>query len=362
MKILEVIPKLQSGGAEKFVVDLTNEFVKTSHNCTLLTLFDLDKYDILRTHLTNDVKTHSIGKKRGVDFKCMFRLYQYIRKEKPEVVHAHVGAITYLILTAVLHRKCKYFATIHSEAKREANGGINKLIRNFLFKLKLVHPITISEESEKSFYNFYKEHGILIPNGCSDYCKKDENITIQWRKDTDFLFIHVGRLQKVKNQIALVKAFQKILDDGIRARLLILGRKEDELVYEKIKPYFSDNIVYLGEQSDCRAYMSECDAFCLTSTMEGMPITIIEAFSVGCPPIVTPVGGCTNIVKDNYNGIIAKDCSETSIYDALKRFIELSNDKRLALSKIARNTYIENYSISKVSRKYLTIFSKIFNI
>lgn len=359
MKILEVIPKLQSGGAEKFVVDLTNEFINISHDCTLLTLFDLDKNDILSNHLCHKVKKHSLGKKMGIDLKCMFRSYKYIKEEKPDVVHAHVGAITYLILSAILYRKCKYFATIHSEAKREAGRGLNKLIRQFLFKFKLVHPVTISAESEKSFQKFYRRYGNMIPNGCSPYQPTQYNFLRNWRENTDFLFVHAGRLQRVKNQISLVKAFKELLDDGIHARLLILGRKEDELVYEKIKPYFSDNIVYLGEQSDCRAYMSECDAFCLTSTMEGMPITIIEAFSVGCTPIVTPVGGCVNMIEDGVNGLLSTDTSEDSIYQSFKRFIEMNDSERSVLSQNARKTFETDYSIKKTANQYINLFEQL---
>ena len=359
MKILEVIPKLQSGGAEKFVVDLINEFTKNDFDCVLLTLFNLDANDILCAHINPKVRKISLGKKMGIDLKCMYRLYCLIKKEKPDIVHVHVGAITYLILTAILYRKCRYFATIHSEARREAGSGINKYIRKILFKLKLVHPVTISEESEKSFQKFYGQYGNMIPNGCCEYTKENLNVTSKWRKNTDFIFIHAGRLQRVKNQIALVKAFQTLLNDGIRARLLILGRKEDEQVYNEISSYFSDNIIYLGEKSECRSYMSDCDAFCLSSTMEGMPITIIEAFSVGCTPIVTPVGGCVNMIEDGINGILAEDTSEESIYKSLKRFVELSNEERLIFSQNAKNTFENNYSISKSAKGYINLFKRL---
>ena len=43
-----------------------------------------------------------------------------------------------------------------------------------------------------------------------------------------------------------------------------------------------------------RDYMIAADAMCLSSKMEGMPMTIIEAFSVGLPALCTPVGGCSS--------------------------------------------------------------------
>ena len=359
MKILEVIPRLQSGGAEKFVVDFSNEFIKTGNDCTLVTMYDLDSDDILSYYINDRVKKHSLGKRSGFDLRCLFRLYRYVRDEKPDVVHAHVGAITYLILVSLLYRKCKYYATIHSEARREAGSGINKFIRFFLFQSRLVVPVTISEESEKSFFDFYGISGNMIPIGCSPY---EGNCSIEvgdLRKDIEYLFIHAGRLQRVKNQLSLVRGFERLVKDGVRARLIILGRKEDICIYNELQKYFTDNIVYLGEQSDCRSYMANCDAFCLSSTMEGMPITIIEAFSVGCIPIVTPVGGCVTMIENGTNGILADDVSEEAIYKAMRHFVNLSKKDKMIMSENALNTFNEKYTISRTVNRYISLFEKL---
>ena len=53
MKILQVIPHLGSGGAERFVVDLSNELSKQGHEVVLLTFYDLEgKYGFYK----NDIK------------------------------------------------------------------------------------------------------------------------------------------------------------------------------------------------------------------------------------------------------------------------------------------------------------------
>lgn len=356
MKIIELIPKLQTGGAEKFVVNLSNELSNMGNDCTLVTLFDLDENDLLAQHISDLVKKYSLGKQIGFDLKCMLRMYKYIKKENPDVVHAHVGAITYLILPAILYRRCRYYATIHADAKYESGSYIHQIIRRILFRIRMVHPITISKESEKSFQQFYKINGHIICNGTPTYVDNSKRDYTQYRKDVDFLFVHVARLQSVKNQLILVRAFDRLVKEGIKARLLLIGRKEEQLVYDAICPYFSDYIVYLGEQIDCRSFMNISDAFCLSSISEGMPITIIEAFSVGCPAIVTPVGGCLNMVKDGYNGILANTTTEEAYYLALKQYVELDENKRNDMSKKAFKSYKEFYSIEKTAQEYLILF------
>lgn len=356
MKILEIIPSLQSGGAEKFVVDLTNEFSDRGHDCIIVTFFELGSKDIFKSYISQKVKQVSLGKRLGFDLKCLHKLYKFIRSEKPDVVHAHIGGITYLILAVFFYRKCKYFATIHTDAKVEAGSGLHRIIRKLFFKYKLVTPITISEESEFSFQQYYGTSGNLIPNGCAPYQPTDIMIEENYRKGVDFLFVHVASIQPSKNQIVLLKAFKKLLNDGIKARLLMLGRNSNDEIFNELKPYFSENIIHLGEHSNPRVFMDMSDAFCLSSLWEGMPISIIEAFSVGCPPIATPVGGCANMIGDGVNGILAEGTSEDCFYHALKRFTGLNNEDRHLLANNAYKTYVERYSIVKATDKYLRLF------
>lgn len=358
MKIFEVIPNLSTGGGEKFVIDIANTFANKGHDCTIATLFDPNKDDILRNYIQSNVNTTSFSKRPGADLRCMFRIYKYIRKHKPDIVHAHLSAIMYIFVAAIFCRKTRFFATIHSEAKREAGAGLSKWIRKLLFRYNLAKAITISEESERSFEDFYGFPTTMIQNGCSKYKGSDNSIEkyTEYRKDVDFLFVHAGRIHKVKNQEMLVKAFDKVVKNGVNARLIIAGRAEDKEVFKQIEPYLSDKIMYIGEQSDIRAIMSVSDGFCLSSTMEGMPITIIEAFSVGCVPIVTPVGGCINMIQNEYNGYISKSVSIDDYYASIMQFANASKEIKERLKLQCLKEYQERYSIDNTAKNYISTF------
>ena len=134
MKILELTPNLKVGGAETFVVNISNAFVDNGHECKVTTLFDPENDDFLISKLNGSVEIGSLGKSRGLDLKCFFKVCNDIRKYKPDVVHAHIGAITYLLISSVFIRSCKYYVTIHSDARREAGNWFTRIIRRFLFK------------------------------------------------------------------------------------------------------------------------------------------------------------------------------------------------------------------------------------
>ena len=126
MKILQIIPNLGSGGAERFVVELTNELNNHGENCSIATLYDITQYDEVSISYVNNIKLFSLGKKQGWDIRQFWEVLQLIRKEKFDVVHAHIGAIKYILLASIFLRKVKFVATIHSEASREAGNKIEK--------------------------------------------------------------------------------------------------------------------------------------------------------------------------------------------------------------------------------------------
>lgn len=353
MKILEIIPNLNIGGAEAFVVNISNAFVSNGHECKVITLYELGDNDVLAQKLDAKIVKESLGKSGGFDKKCLFKVLRQIKKSKPDVVHAHVGAITYLLFAALFFRRCKYYATIHSEASREAGGLIRRIIRKGLFKLKLVIPVTISPESMLSFKDFYGFEPAIIYNGVSE---STSNVFENYKKK---VFIHPASCQPVKNQRLLFQAFMKITEKYSDVELHWFGSHSHyESLFNELSVFFGDKIIYKGVTQDIRKYMKHATAMCLSSNMEGMPMTIIEAMSVGCIAIATPVGGCINMIDDGINGFLSSDMSVDAYAESLEMAIQLSDEELLLMRVAARNEYEQKYTINKTAHEYITLFSQ----
>ena len=124
MKIIQIIPQLNSGGAERFVVDLCNELDK-SHEVLLFVLFPIETHGFFSNELNPGVKITSFNKKLGKNFWLLFKIFKAIKKEKPDIVHTHLLSFYYCILSMLLLRGfTKYFHTIHNDALKEAPGKI----------------------------------------------------------------------------------------------------------------------------------------------------------------------------------------------------------------------------------------------
>lgn len=359
MKILQIHTKLVSGGIEAIVCNLANEMSKF-HDVTVCTIFEPHEDDVFYARLCSRVKKISIGKKEfGFSLKEIFSIAKLIAKGGFDVVHMHGCFQYYCLAVLICHTKVKLFYTIHSDAWKENQVWDWRLFRfkSFCFRKKWIRPITISPESKVSFTELYRCESVMIKNGITvPTIDKNLNSLSKYRITPDTtLFIHPGRISEPKNQLVLCKVFDTLIKEAKDVVLLIAGYPEDKVIFKSLQPYFQERIVYLGERHDIPQLMSECDAFCLPSIWEGLPVTLLEAISVGCIPICSPVGGIQSVIKNGCNGIISLDCSKESYLSAIKIFLNQNNEERIRMQKNVYDSFSE-YTIEKCAQNYIEYY------
>lgn len=358
MKIIQVIPNLRSGGAEKFVVDLSNELANKEYvKLYLVTYYDISENDIFANTVSKNVKLCSLSKKSGLDFQIIYRLFKLIKEVKPDIVHSHINSFFYLFpIMLMLGKKISFFHTIHNDAYKEA-GWFGRFLRKIAFSLKYCKAIAISHDSLRSFEEYYGYTIPLVYNGCSKYLPNNNDIVLKYRKTSGTkVLVNIGRIVEQKNQLMLLKVCRRLLDEGFDFVLLVIGRVGDRDLYEKMKDYFDNNrIIYVGEVSNPRDYLYNADYFCLSSIYEGMPISLLEAFSTGCVPICTPVGGNVNLIKHKKNGLLSKNTSEESYYIALKEALLLERDDYQLYKNEVKKAF-DGFDMKSCANNYLTIY------
>lgn len=360
MKILQIHTKMVSGGIEAIVCGLSNEMSK-SHDVTMCTIFQPNKEDVFYEKLSPRVTKHTIGKKNfGFSVSEIFKIFRYIKDGQFDVVHVHGCFQYYFLAMLLLHKKVQFFYTIHSDAKMENQKWDWRLFRlkRFLFAHRWVTPVTISNASQTSFTQLYNCHSELVYNGTPKPVIDNNNHLVdsyRFSPETQ-VFMHAGRISEPKNQIVLCRTFKRLVDEGRDVVLLIAGSAENKEIYNEIRCYFSDRIVYLGERSDVPSLFAQCDAFCLPSIWEGLPVSMLEALSVGCVPICSPVGGIADVIKDNGNGLLSKSSSSDDYYNAIVRYLNLSEQEKEHLRLNARTSFLQ-YDIRNCSQNYLNLYT-----
>ena len=327
MRILQMHRNLGAGGIEAMVFHLSNELVK-GNDVTVCTINTPSTNDHFYANLNPKIKKETIGKSESSNpIGTVFKIFQYIRNGHFDIVQLHGFFYYYSLAIILLHKKTHFFYTVHSDAAKENNPWDVRLLRlkRYCFRKKWLMPITISPASQESFQSLYHCDSKMIYNGIA---KPEINYQTGIRDLFDIpsstkIFIHPGRISPEKNQIWLCRVFDRLIREGNDVALIIAGPAHFHHIMEKLSPYFSDRIKYVGERSDIPALMSQCSGLCLCSQYEGMPVVLLEALATGCIPICTPVGGIVNVIKDGINGILASEVTEESYYMAMQRFISL---------------------------------------
>ncbi len=363
MKIVHILPKFDTGGAEKFCVDMCNTLAKEKKNeVSLVVLGTIDEHEILAKQVEETVSLISLNK-QGKSLKVIYDIYALLKDIKPDITHTHMRAQAYagfpLILAGVPN-----IHTIHNLAQKEIGGKVRKFY-NFLYNRFKFTPVAISDEVLVSMKEEYgTSFDEKIDNGAKALTKtalfdKTKTYFDSLRESPETqIFVSVGRLSGQKNYIMMIAAFEELLKEGLDAKLLIIGSKTNDKPYAleceaSIKS--TDKIFLLGEKSNIGDYLYNCDAFTLSSIYEGMPISILEAMSAAKPTISTPVGGIVDIIQDGVNGYLSEDVSKESYKKSVKRFLENPTHD----VEKTREIFDKNYSIEKTANNYLDLYKKV---
>lgn len=362
MKILEIIYSLSSGGAERFVVDLSNEFVTKGNDVILCTLLN-DKVNnrmFYASELDRKIEYVNLGYEK-LGLSCMLSICKLVNKYKPDVVHMHLVNVPILCMFAMLFlRTSKFFATCHNQCESELYHSKSPFIKKWLFRFGFYGMAAISDANAESIHRCYgKIPSALIYNGrkkvpvSTDLSQVKDDIKSFCKSDNTVVFLNIARCVPQKNHKRLIRCFNKLVDMGHDAVLLIIGSGFDVDSGLELQVEACDRVYFLGQKHNVADYLCLSDIFVLSSDFEGMPITLIEALANGCVPAGTPVSGIIDVVEDNVNGFISKDFTDESFLDLLVR----SYEKHRFIDKMKLvDTYDSKLSISICADKYLASF------
>lgn len=363
MKIIQFIPQLGSGGGERFTVDLCNE-LSLGNEVILLVSHSLEKEGFYKDEIDHRVKIICFNKTKGFDWKLPFRVFYLIHKEKPDVVHTHLMALVYTSIAAIFNRKSHYFHTVHNSAKEETDGKIGEMVRRFLFSMGLVNPVTISQDSNRSFVEFYHREAKMIPNGrnipstifVSEEVKKEFK---RYRSSCSTrVIVQLAHVGAQKRQNVMARVVDKLIKEGNDIELLFIGKVCDTIMEQEILSLCNPHIHFLGLKSNPLEYLTLADGFALCSSFEGLPISLIEALATSTIPICTPVGGIVNVIKDGYNGFLANSISEDDYYTAMQRFMSMSDADFEQMKQAAFASY-KPYSMTECCSNYVKLYNEI---
>ncbi len=338
------------GGAENMVFELAKNLDKEKVDASIITLRSRcgsaleKKVDDLK--LKNEYAECS-GR---VTPKKLLKVYRMIKREKPDIIHAHMAGAAYGMPWILTH-KTKMVITPHTSPEKAFNKRTTAFIKA-LIRCKKVVVTAVSEENRLLLQKAYglKDDQVKFVNNGVDlsrfYKKSHEGVT----------FINVGRQDENKNQKLILKLFARLCEERNDINLILCG---DGVCHESLIEFakelnIADKVEFTGNVADTENYLCRADIYLQSSHREGLPLSIIEAMAASLPIISTDVGGISDIVKDN--GILVKDNDEDAYFKAMCMLLEdkALREKMGGLSK----SYTADFSSEKMAEKYTEIFKQ----
>ena len=277
------------------------------------------------------------------DLKCLFILIRLFWKEKPHIVHSNTpkGSLLSMIAATVAIVPHRIY-TVTGLRYQGASGFGRWLLKTMeritcLFATKVIpegkgvketlQKDNITRKPLKVIHNG-NINGIDLSYFSPDACtvSKKEMRDDLGIDNEDFAFIFIGRIVRDKGMNELADAMRDLSDSHPMCKLILVGSFESDLdpLASGNEGFLrsSPNVIFVGRQTDVRAYLLAADALVFPSYREGFPNVVIQAGAMGLPAIVSDINGCNEIIIDDVNGRIIPSKNVDALKDMMKWFID----------------------------------------
>lgn len=369
--VAHVIHRFDTGGLENGVVNLINHMPADAYRHAVIALTDIT--DFKNRIQRPDVQFFALNKQPGHVLWIYPQLYRLFRQLKPAIVHTRNLAALEATVPAWAARVP---ARIHGEHGRDVGDfdGTNKkcqwirriyspFVKHYIALSQdlahyLTHSVGIGAKRVTQIYNGVDTSRFHPSSQRQDIPGSPFNKAGLWLVGT------AGRMQTVKNQTNLARAFVQAInaEPRLRERLRLVMVGDGPLRNESLAILESAGLAELawlpGERKDIPDVMRGLDCFVLPSLGEGISNTILEAMSSGLPVIATAVGGNPELVDDARTGHLVPAADPGALARAIIA-LALTPEKARAMGNAGRKRIEAQFSITAMIDSYQQIYDRL---
>lgn len=364
MRVMQLIPSLTVGGAERMVATLTHHLRLLGHTVAVVSMYPPRRTWIEDELNSEGVPIHFLGKRRGLDLRMVPRIARVLGGFRPDVLHTHMYTLKYALPALALHRRCGVVHTVHTLAEAELDRW-SQAVQRFAFTAGVV-PVAIGEAVAASLRSTYgRTFRFIIPNGIpvSGYASTPDlgrvtRAALGIPPDAP-TFVAIGMLNPAKNHQALLRAFASERLRRAGARLLLAGDGElrQDLENQARGLGLRERVHFLGVRSDVSTLLAAADVFVLASRREGNPLSVMEAMAAGKPIVATAVGCLPEMVPESAGRLVAPD--DVGALEAAMAQLACDLSLARAMGGAAAQVARERFDASSMARAYEELYARV---
>ncbi len=372
MRILHVIPGDLWAGAESQLFYTLREIKRRKELSITTVVFN-------RTQLYHRLKEEDIkvvvfdeNKHSSIEI-CRF-IARLLSANNIDIIHTHEYKSHILGITAkaIALKHCPIVRTLHGRTsvsltpKSIKSWFVLNIDRLFL-RFFTQNILAVSDDLQSILINEYSRPLIYHINNAVRINRQDLSGVGAVRKnfgipDSDFWVVTAARLVSIKNLNMLVEAV-RLLDKKDRNRsftVSIFGDGEmRESLEKQVKDYsLGGRVRFHGHYNEIYSVFNAADVFTLTSHHEGLPMSLLEAMSLGAIPVCTAVGGMKEVISHRENGFLVELGDNEKLADVLELIMN-NEDKMEKIRDNAIRTISERYSLQKATTQLAELYENI---
>lgn len=378
MKICFFTSTLCKGGAERVISNLSNAMINNNEieQIDIITMYNTD----VEYKLDDRVKLYSLDKKyvgykkllnnhkglikflkRVLKFLCNIKrkktLKKMISSSDYDVIISFFPEPSFMLLSLRKYVKCPIIVSDRNDPNIEYSNVRSKWLMRRLYPLAdgFVFQTT---DAKKYFDNIFEKKYDIIFNPVND-----KFIIERYEGKREKTIVNIAKMTNQKNQMLLIKSFEKIMEKYNDYNLIIYGEGP---LRDNLQKYINNcnlkNRVFLpGKIDNVEDAIYKSSLFVLSSDYEGMPNALIEAMCLGLPVISTdcPCGGPKMLIENNKNGILVEVGNIKALSDAIEKVL---NDEDFA-TEIGKNASKLSQIVSSdvINDKWIKFIKKIID-
>nr|WP_247642802.1 glycosyltransferase family 4 protein [Roseibium sp. TrichSKD4] len=379
--ILQVIPDLETGGAEQTTLDVAKAIVDGGGTALVVSqggrmVAELEKAGARHINLPVKSKNpltiwHNAG-----------RLARIIRDNNVQLVHARSRAPAWSALWAARRTNIPFVTTYHGfyNQKTRLKAFYNsvmargdKVIANSHYTANLIaerHP-----NSKSRIVTVHRGSDLTALDPASVSSERLQALRASWDLPNDRpLIINLARLTSWKGQMVIIEAMGQLKQEGMTVPIAVLAGdaqgREGYLASLKTRIdelNVNDQVRLVGHCSDVPAALALGALSVVASTApEAFGRAAVEAQAAGVPVIVSKLGAVPEtvlappVVPDNERtGWHIRAGDAEALAKAMRHILDLANEERDALVDRARAHIQKNFSVKAMTRKTLDVYETL---